>query len=1163
MDSRSEPQPLQPAGPASGAGPDGGFVARDGQTWYRIARVDRLAPFLVSVASDSDLWMYVTSQGGLTCGRVDADGSLFPYRTVDQLHQAHHHTGPVTLVRIERPGGAPLLWEPLADAARGGPAGERSLAKNTLGNQLVFEETAPDLGLALRYRWAACDRFGWVRTVTLANLGREPVRLAVLDGLRNVLPWGAPLRLYQQSSNLVDAYKQSEVDPGTGLGIFALTAGITDRAEALEVLRANTVWCQGLEGGKVHLSDTALDAFRAGRVLGAERVLRGKAGSYLVSAELELAPGREHTWHQVADVGRDHVQIVALRRRLADPAGLGEQIAASLAAAADNLRRIVGSADGLQLTGRPEAWAHHQANVLFNVMRGGVFPGGHMVSVADFVAFVGEHNQRVAAAQAELLASWPSTLPVDALHERARQSGDPDLCRLALEYLPLSFGRRHGDPSRPWNRFAIRVRAARGEPVLSYEGNWRDIFQNWEALATAFPAFLPGMVARFVNASTVDGFNPYRLTREGVDWEVEDPEDPWSNIGYWGDHQIVYLLKLLEAFEQRQPGALGDLLDQAIFSYADVPYRIAPYADLVRDPRSTIVFDTARAARAEDRTAALGSDGRLVAAADGSVLHVNLLEKLLVPVLAKLSNLVPGAGIWMNTQRPEWNDANNALAGGGVSVVTLCYLRRHLAFLARVLAPHAGRELPISAPVVDWLQRVAAVMQEAPLGEGGGAVAPRARKQRLDALGAAFGDYRALVYERGLQETRPVPVQDVVALCEAALRHVDRDIAANRREDGLYHAYNLLRFGAEGTTAEVQRLPEMLEGQVAALSSGALPLAESRTVLARLFASDLYREDQRSFLLYPAHDRPGFLARNAVPADRAGKIGLVADLLAAGEASVLARDADGVLRFAGDLQQASDLDAALDRLAADPRWSAAVARDRGAVQDLFEAVFAHHAYLGRSGVMYAYEGLGCIYWHMVAKLLLAVQENVLRAVQEAAPADLVDDLAAFYFRVREGIGYEKSVAEYGAFPTDPYSHTPPDGGARQPGMTGQVKEEILTRLGEFGVQVEAGELRFAPLLLESRELLAEPATFAFLDVRGQERSLAVPAGGLAFTLCQVPVVYTRTAGEPAVEVFGADGTQTTHRFDRLDRATTAAILGRTGEVAAVRVAVPAARLRGH
>jgi hypothetical protein len=120
-----------------------------------------------------------------------------------------------------------------------------------------------------------------------------------------------------------------------------------------------------------------------------------------------------------------------------------------------------------------------------------------------------------------------------------------------LEYLPLTFSRRHGDPSRPWNRFSIRVSADDGSELLYYEGNWRDIFQNWQALLRSYPRYLPHVVAKFLNASTVDGHNPYRISRDGIDWEVPDPDDPWSNIGYWGDHQIVYLLHLLEDWHGR------------------------------------------------------------------------------------------------------------------------------------------------------------------------------------------------------------------------------------------------------------------------------------------------------------------------------------------------------------------------------------------------------------------------------------------------------------------------------------------------------------------------------------------------------------------------------------------------------------------------------------
>ena len=147
-----------------------------------------------------------------------------------------------------------MRWDPFAEAGDENPLIERNLYKNTIGNRLVFEEINHELGLAFRYRWAACDEFGWVRTATLENRAPLVARMTLLDGLRNILPYGAPLSLYQQSSNLVDAYKKSEVDPKTGLGIYSLTARITDRAEALEMLQANTVWCCGLERFKIHLS---------------------------------------------------------------------------------------------------------------------------------------------------------------------------------------------------------------------------------------------------------------------------------------------------------------------------------------------------------------------------------------------------------------------------------------------------------------------------------------------------------------------------------------------------------------------------------------------------------------------------------------------------------------------------------------------------------------------------------------------------------------------------------------------------------------------------------------------------------------------------------------------------------------------------------------------
>jgi hypothetical protein len=228
--------------------------------------------------------------------------------------------------------------------------------------------------------------------------------------------------------------------------------------------------------------------------------------------------------------------------------------------------------------------------------------------------------------------------------------------------------------------FSIETKHEDGTRNFSYQGNWRDIFQNWEALSLSFPGFVESMICKFLNASTPDGYNPYRITRNGIDWEKPDPSDPWSNIGYWGDHQIIYLLKFLEISVRHHPELLKDFLSKEIFSYANVPYRIKPYGDLVMDPHNTIEFDSKLDGMAAERVISTGSDGKLVWKNEGEVVHVNLAEKLLVTMLAKMTNFIPGAGIWMNTQRPEWNDANNALVGYGVSMVTAFYLRRFINF---------------------------------------------------------------------------------------------------------------------------------------------------------------------------------------------------------------------------------------------------------------------------------------------------------------------------------------------------------------------------------------------------------------------------------------------------------------------------------------------------
>jgi len=484
-----------------------------------------------------------------------------------------------------------------------------------------------------------------VRHCTLENIGVSRVGVQSLDGWHQLLPSGVTQETYARFSYLAAAYMRHELLASAGLGIYTLNAAISDRTEPAEVLRASCAWSLGHRQPVRLLSEWQVAAFRTGAAMREETEIRGDFGAYLVADEFALAPGQAHEWFVVADIGLDHRALVDLGHRLAAPEELRRSLLESLAANTRGLRRRVAAADGLQQTADRTTSAHHFSNVLFNIMRGGTLDHGYRCPRDDFAAFLKTRNAALPARHRAWLDSLPEELLLPDLPEQAAQRGDPQLTRLASEYLPLCFSRRHGDPSRPWNRFSIETQDAAGRPLLGYSGNWRDIFQNWEALAHSHPACLGPMIAVFLNASTADGYNPYRITRDGIDWEVHDPADPWSHIGFWGDHQIIYLLRLLESHERFWPGKLAASLDEPAYACAVVPYEIAGFDALVADPRHSISFNRTLHGQLLARAAGLGADGKLLAGADGEPRLVSLAEKLLVPALVKLSNLVPGGGI--------------------------------------------------------------------------------------------------------------------------------------------------------------------------------------------------------------------------------------------------------------------------------------------------------------------------------------------------------------------------------------------------------------------------------------------------------------------------------------------------------------------------------------
>ena len=790
-------------------------------------------------------------------------------------------------------------------------------------------------------------------------------------------------------------------------------------------------------------------------------------------------------------------------------------------------------------------------------MRGGIFDDNYQIEKWDFSNYLRKANHKVFEEVEIHLHLLPEIFSVTQLHKVVDGSSNINLYRLATEYLPLKFSRRHGDPSRPWNQFSINTRSEKdGSKILDYQGNWRDIFQNWEALAHSYPAFIEGMIYKFLNASTFDGYNPYRVTKDGFDWETIEPDNPWSYIGYWGDHQIIYLLKFLEFLENHRPGHIQKLLIKNGFVYANVPYKIKSYNDILHNPKDTIEFDHKNDRNIHERMKAMGADGALLTNATGEIYHVNFCEKILATILAKLSNFVPDGGIWMNTQRPEWNDANNALVGNGLSMVTLCYLRRFLKYFETVFEKSPTTEIEISEELYVFFNKVAETFeqfQSVLSGEINDAV----KKQITDALGMAGSDYRNRIYSDKFSGKKNIVIaKKLSAFIIAANKFLEHAIAVNKRNDDLYHTYNLISY--DNNKVKVSHLGEMLEGQVAVLSSGFLTAEQSAKLLDALKQSSLYREDQNSYILYPNKNLPKFLYKNTIPAKSAEQSALLKQLLADGNLSIIEKDIKGDLHFNGNFRNANDVDAALKKL--DHRYYSLVEKDKTLVLQIFEEVFRHKEFTGRSGTFFGYEGLGSIYWHMVSKLLLAVEETCLRAIQDNTDEKTIQRLIEHYYDINEGIGVHKPPQQYGAFPTDPYSHTPFGKGAQQPGMTGQVKEDILCRFGELGVFASEGKLFFNPVLLRRNEFNNKSKKVEYVNTKGEKEAVVIDSNTLFFSYCQVPVIYVLSEKD-GIEITKANGAVSKSESTMLNESDSIAVFQRNGDVKKIKVFLKEERLR--
>ena len=1111
---------------------------------YKISNFNKINPFLMTLTSASNHWMYISSSGCLTAGRQKAEYALFPYVTDDLLHRNAHFTGPVTVIKVKKDNKC-FFWNPFSSHENYYDK-QQNLYKNSLGNILVFEEINHSLGLTFIYDWQTSEEYGFIKKSRLINNNHHSQEVELIDGLKNILPAGIELRTQQEMSNLANAYKVSEYDNHADIALYFMNALLMDRPEPGESLYTNIVWSYYKNKKNISVNEKSINDFIGNKKFRNNHLLKGKPGSFLTHIKKKLKQGKEIYWYTVADVQKSQTDVTRIISDLSDNTKIKQKLEDSILSNHLNFEKIIGSADGFQCTRNRINDLHHTANVTYNILRGGVFFDNYNIIKKRFINFIQTRNIKIFKKYNKNIQTLPEVFGIQELKDFGDTVNSSSLKRLCREYLPLTLGRRHGDPSRPWNHFNIKTKDGVGNPILYYEGNWRDIFQNWEALGFSYPEAWESMICIFLNATSVDGYNPYRVTSDGIDWEVSDPDDPWSHIGYWNDHQIIYLLKLLEHLNNYNPKLLAQLFKKKIFSYANIPYRLRSFKRIAENPKETIDFDFKANSAIQNIVEQIGTDGKLVLKNNKRVYHVNMCEKLLVLSLAKICNYVPGAGIWLNTQRPEWNDANNALVGNGASMVTIYYLRRFLNFFEELINQIDEEKIIISTEVWWWFEAVNKIVLDKK-NHNHSQFSDKERILFVSSLGKIFQEYRESVYSKGFEATSSGSLKKIHTFITVIKSGLDQTIKMNKNNNVLFNAYNTIQVDLKNQSIDIKQLDLMLEGQVAALSSRILNPNDTLKILDSLFSSALYRNDMNSFILYPEKKTTPFLLKNIINPDDIKRSKLLTQMIRSNDSTIIEIDLNGIFRFKPQFRNKFDLANRLDEMLELKLNEKLIREDKKLILDIFEDVFEHRSFTGRSGTMFSYEGIGSIYWHMVSKLLLAIQENFFQINQEEASKN-IDSLGSFYYRVRNGLSAAKSPKKYGAFPFDPYSHTPLHSGAQQPGMTGQVKEEILTRFGELGCFVEDNCIKLDPSLLLPEEFLTKNNTFIYFNVDQQKKELKIKKNQLAYTFCQVPFLYTLSNHDTQIDIFINGETKITIIGNKINSRLSNYIFDRQGKV---------------
>ena len=260
-----------------------------------------MAPFLMSLVSDSDHWMFISSNGALTAGRQGSRP-----RAVPLLHRRPDPRQPGPDRQQDHPAGHPRRADSalgaLLPALRGSVPDHpepRPRASTATGSSSRRSTTTS--GCRSRAEWMTSERFGFVRRAPWSTWRTGPAAVEVLDGIQNLLPAASSAASSWNTAPWRTATRRTSSSPRLASACSSSARSRVDRPEPSEALRVNVVWSEGLEPRHAPAFRGPARPLPAWPGVEAETLVRGRRGAYFLNAHSCWRPGRKD-WIIVADV---------------------------------------------------------------------------------------------------------------------------------------------------------------------------------------------------------------------------------------------------------------------------------------------------------------------------------------------------------------------------------------------------------------------------------------------------------------------------------------------------------------------------------------------------------------------------------------------------------------------------------------------------------------------------------------------------------------------------------------------------------------------------------------------------------------------------------------------------------------------------------------------